>query len=214
MSKILLCLFFSVGLTAPVLAQFHHSGQRGIFFSYLPGKQPSQGTNSPGFGTGYQFFINRKLQIEFMGAYLPQQHVYRWQSEQFDVSVESRQTDLRLHESVNYAVTSLFRHLYINLGLGLSQRYRWIEDQAFHYQVDSTRLQSLMENEQTINDTLNTVKWEPERGIRVGGHAQILLELYLYRRLTLLARYRASYFIKTRQDPVSLQGSVGLRFNF
>lgn len=192
--------------TLSAQAQFHYPGETGVLVSYFP-HQPA---SDFGVGLGYQVFLTRSIQLEFTGAYHPHQARYDYNHAPYTAQVAVRQTDYILRQSVDYALLRLFRHLYINAGVGLTQRFRQVEEVTFSgIQLDSLEI----ENEGQPDD-FDPGTYAVEEKFRFGGHVHLLAELYLSRSLTIFSRYRADFYISSREDAIVFQPAVGLRINF
>ena len=204
MNKILLLPILFLLFPVLVHAQFHYQGEEGILVSYFPDY------SDYGIGLGYQFFLTRRIQLEVNGAYHPDQARYDYDKAPYTAQVDVRQTDYLLRQSIDYNLFRFFRHLYINVGVGLTQRFRRVEEVRFStIQLDSLSLETDEEP-----DDFDPDSYAIEEKFRFGGHAQLLAELYLSRSLTIFTRYRADFYIRSREDNIVFQPAIGLRINF
>ena len=190
--------------SSPVLAQRHYRGHQGI--------QAAYGLRTPYgelYSIGYQRFLDNRFQLEFNGGY--QRGTYRQEvsSLQYDANATYQVENFFLHETADYTLLRAFKCLYLNLGLGLTQTYQRAETTSYAYQVDSVRLANV-DSPQDFDPT--TVSLSDR--LRFGGHANVLVELYLSRYVTLLARHRLVYLLRSNYDNLEQQTSAGLRINF
>ncbi|MEM6844247.1 MAG: hypothetical protein AAF632_18665 [Bacteroidota bacterium] len=192
--------------TLSAQAQFHYPGETGVLVSYFP-DQPS---SDFGVGLGYQVFLTRSIQLEFTGTYHPHQKRYDYNHAPYTAQVDVLQTDYILRQSIDYALFRLFRHLYINAGVGLTQRFRQVEEVTF----SGIQRDSLWIENEGQSDDFDPGTYAVEEKFRLGGHVHLLAELYLSRSLTVFSRYRADFYISSREDAIVFQPAVGLRINF
>ena len=185
-------------------AQRHYQGHQGIQAAY--GLRTQFGEL---YSVGYQFFLSKHFQLEFNGGY--ERGTYRQTVNpfQYDATANYRVKNYFLHETVDYTFLRAFKRLYLNIGLGLTQSYQRAETTAYSYQVDSARLASLDDPADFDPATVSLADQ-----LRFGGHANGLLEFYLSRYVTLLARHRLVYLLRSNYDDWEQQTTVGLRINF
>ncbi|WKN46485.1 hypothetical protein [Tunicatimonas pelagia] len=188
----------------PTLAQLHYQGHHGIQAEY-----GLQSQFSDLYGIGYQFFFNNRLQLEFMGGYERGSYQRDEAVSQYDATVVYNVENVYLHETLNYSFLRAFKRMYFNIGLGLTQTYQQGSTSTYTFSTDSVRLAEL-DNPAEFDP--NSV--EMNGRIRFGGHANALLEFYVSRYFTLLARHRLVYLISSQYEPWDQQTSVGLRVNF
>ena len=196
-----------VGLTigsSPVVAQRHYQGHQGIQAAYS--LWTSYGEL---YSIGYQRFLDNRFQLEFNAGYQRGAYRQKASSFQYDANATYEVENYFLHETVDYTLLRAFKCLYLNLGIGLTQTYQQAETTSYTYKVDSVRLANID----------NPVDFDPAAvslsdQLRVGGHANLLAELYLSRYVTLLARHRWVYLLSSNYENWEQQTSAGLRINF
>lgn len=202
----LLSLFAGLGLfiADDLQAQLHYQGHQGI--------QASYGIRTPFaayYSIGYQVFLSNRFQLEVNGGY--ERGIYRSNVMSFQYNALTRHEvkNFFLHETVDYSFVRMFKRLYFNVGLGLTQSYQRAGLTEVTHSVDSLRLSDIDEPEE-----FNPSQVELPNGIRFGGHANLLMELYLGRYVTLLSRHRLIYMIQSNYPDWENQTLVGLRINF
>ncbi len=200
----LMSLIWHLLSVLPVQAQFHFQGLKGMNIEY--GISPSFDRF---YSIGYQFFLDNSFQIELNTGYEQGAYFAETQYLQYDAATHYHVQNFYLHETVDYSFLKLFKRLYINLGVGLTQAFEQPKVNATTYTIDSVRLASI---EQAQGFDENAV--ELDNKLRIGGHANLLAELYLNRYVALLARYRLLYVLQSHYDPWRQQPSVGIRINF
>ncbi len=97
------------------------------------------------------------------------------------------------NETLDYSFLKLFRHVYFNLGAGLTQAYAHPVVRA----VDPTLDTTLLERAEDIRAFDKTAIRLQDK-LSLGGHTHMLTEIYLSRYITLLARYRYTWFLQSR----------------
>ena len=185
-------------------AQRHYRGHQGVQVAY--------GIRTPYgelYSIGYQRFLDNRFQLEFNGGYQRGSYQQRVNSFQYDAIANYWVENYFLHETVDYSLLRAFKCLYVNLGIGLTQTYQRAETSSYVYQVDSTRL-ATVDSPADFDPAVVSLSDQ----LRFGGHANVLLELYLGRHITLLTRHRLVYLLRSNYDDWEQQTSVGLRINF
>lgn len=190
--------------TLPALAQLHYQGHHGIQAEY-----GLQSQFSDLYGIGYQFFFNNRLQLELMGGYERGSYQKHETVSQYDATMIYNVENIYLHQTLNYSFLRAFKRMYVNVGVGLTQTYQQGSTSSYTYSIDSVRLTELD----------NPAEFDPSsvslaNKIRFGGHANVLVECYLGRYFTVLARHRLVYLIESQYEPWNQQTSVGMRVNF
>lgn len=202
MKQLYIFAIFFISLSS-AQAQFHFQGLKGIMAEY--------GTSSkPGgyYGLGYQSFLSDRFQFEITGAYRQGSFSDSANVGPYRAQVRYNLQQMILNETIDYSFLKLFNHLYINLGAGLTQAYGRTKATTIHPVMDST----IIDNVDNIPEFDKTAIRQPNK-ISVGGHVNILTEMYLSRYLTLLFRYRYTYFLKSHFQQTVHQTSIGMRFN-
>ncbi|MEK6480917.1 hypothetical protein WJR50_25470 [Catalinimonas sp. 4WD22] len=161
------------------------------------------------YSIGYQAFLSKRFQIEISGGYEQGNFTDVSTYGAYQVTSEYGMNTFMLNETIDYSFLKLFRHVYFSIGAGLTQTYQEPDLSSIRYKLDSSMLDTSEEvpefdqEEATLNE-----------GFTLGGHANILTEVYLSRYFTLLARYRYTYFLKNHYDQQVQQATLGIRFNF
>ncbi len=201
-SHLLSCLFiFCISLTA-AQAQHHFQGLKGITAEYGISRK------SDFYSLGYQSFLSDRFQFEITGTYRQGSFSDFIRIAPYRAAASYTLHQMILSETIDYTFAKLFNRLYINLGAGLTQAYGRAKASAIYPALDS----ALVENMDHIPEFDQTAI-RPQNKISLGGHASILTELYLGRYLTLLFRYRYTYFLKSDIDKTLQQTSIGIRIN-
>lgn len=185
-------------------AQFHFKGLKGVTAEYGIHNSLEKYVSA-----GYQHFLSNRFQFEIQAAFEEGSFLDSSAYLAYDVAAIYHTRHFMLQESIDYSILKLFNRIYLNVGVGLTQQYQQLSNTSLHSHLDSTRIDHAEEippfdkKEAMLKDRVS-----------FGGHVHLLLEAYLSRHLTLLARYRYTYFTKSHYDQQVQQTTVGLRFNF
>lgn len=185
--------------------QYHFQGLKGVTAEY-----GLYGPLDRYYGLGVQYLFNTRFHLEVMASYQPGSLLDSATYLHYDVGTRYEVEHFDLNETINYSFLRLFRRLYLNVGVGLSQGYernKSITDQQYIAVED--RLEDNQEPEPFDPEAVTL-----EDKIRFGGHANLLAELYLHRYVTLVARHRLTYWFNTYFDQVGQQTTAGIRINF
>ncbi len=199
---LLICLYLFACSSAQ--AQFHFQGLKGITVAYGISSDLDRYLS-----LGYQSFLGDRFQMEILGAFGQGSLLDSAIAAPYKVALHQHQRQMMLHETVDYSFLRLFRRVYVNAGVGLTQVYAHPVVKAMYPTLDT----ALLESAEDIPAFDERAIRLPDQ-ISLGGHASMLSEIYLSRYITLLARYRYTWFLQSRGKPTRQQTTVGLRFNF
>lgn len=198
------CTFLYLVSMSAAHAQFHFQGLKGVTAEY-----GLQSQFDEFFSLGYQSFLSKRFQVEITGGYEQGKYLDATTYEPYEVAAQYRVRNFYLNETIDYSFLRIFRHVYFNLGVGLTQAYQQVKNISMHSTIDSAQFMSSDEIPEFDPDVVRL-----KDQMTLGGHANILTEIYLSRYLTLLARYRYTYFLRSHFGQTVQQTTVGIRFNF
>lgn len=200
----LFCYFviFIISLSS-AQAQFHFQGLKGIMLAYGIHRDVDSY-----YSLGYQAFLSDRFQGEISGAWQNNNFLHATLYPPYHVTAAYRVNSFLLQETVDYSFLKLFNRVYVNIGAGLTQAY----EHARATEIDAALDSALLETTEEIS-FFDEKAVRPLDKVSLGGHANILTEVYLSRYLTLLLHYRYTYFLKSHFEKTLQQTTLGIRFN-
>ena len=200
-------LILTILLTAAThgYAQFHYKGLKGTFVEV-----GIQTNFDKLYGIGYQSFLNRRFQAEISAEYESGQYQDQTQYLYYDVDASYQIENFYLNETLNYNFLTVFKRIFLNVGVGLTQGYqRIVVTDSLTYVVNEERLK---ETDETEEFQENQVLLKDK--LRLGGNVNALVEFYINRYITLTVRHRFKLFLNSHYDNPIQHSSLGLRINF